>query len=231
MNCSDEKFILFETDILHELIRAWTPLHACTNNPGNCAPTALALLGAPRQVAQKMSYDVEESGTTYPKMIHTFESLVDRSKFTARIINYEDIIPMLKPGKATLLYVYAYDGSTLPTHATVLAKDHDGTIIIFDGQTNQYYTNDCAKSYVNRYAHILVYGIKIKNKRSIRHEHSCSVRKNVSPEHKKQDTLKKTPQKQTLKLSSRSKSSKKSSKSVSSRLNSLRNAFTKKISK
>lgn len=128
MSGLENKFSLFQVSLSQEQIEQWTPLSCTKDNPGNCAPTTLALTGVlPRSEAQEISdfgikanyknpfttEGVEYTGVSPYEMTEILTNAIPRfdlieSDFTPINDVYTLLDQQLLQMNATILFFYNY---------------------------------------------------------------------------------------------------------------------------
>ena len=166
---------LFQVPITQKQLQQWYPLNVTCDNPYNCGPTALALANViPRTVAQQYSYAVEIDGINLNEMTRLMVAYMRRHNFTlmlyqpiqyiSSLINklFTDHITILGLSNDTVIINATINHQK---HITTMAKDSNGTIWIFDGQTQQQYSGESALTYLSNYKHFYYWCANIHLKR------------------------------------------------------------------
>lgn len=167
---------LFQVGITDKQLRAWFPLDCDVKNPQNCGPTALALTNVmPRKKAQYVSKNVELTGITLPVFTQLMLEFMPRYDITLvseqPIESISDVIKTkLFPGNITIIGISTgliQDTNRFHSrHITTLAKNSNGDVILFDGQTQHTYVNEQIDTYLMHYTTFYYWCTEIKLKRN-----------------------------------------------------------------
>lgn len=159
---------LFQVYISDEQIYKWYPLRSSCIDPKNCGPTALTLTNIiPREKGQNVSEMVEISGIDLHYFTKLMLEYMPRNNITLSgkqpVQNiFELINTKLFNNNITII---ALQGNDNRNHITTLAKNIDGDVILFDGQTNKYYKNEEVSKYLQSYNFFYYWCTKINLKR------------------------------------------------------------------
>ena len=228
---------LFQVKLNSHQIENWFPLTCDSKDPMNCGPTALALTNVkPRHEAQIYSKEIEQNGVNLIDFTEVMTNSLSRLNLKISqghpIENIFSFIDnKLLSGNATIIAITTEKHSgkvSISTkhgkHITVLAKNNDGTVFLFDGQYNKAYMGDDLKKYLLGYGIFYSWCSNIKLKRTFKdllNSSNIIKKKSSSSRHKK--TKKNTPMlinkssKKSKSKSSKKSKSKSSKKSISSR--------------
>jgi len=185
---------LFQVELTDEQIQEWIPLECTSKDPQNCGPTALALARVvPRGKAQEFSRQVEEPGidlSDLTKIMLNYMKRLDIKLSEARPINEIAALIHQKLFRGNITII-AISGASVdgvhPRHITTLARTQTGSIILFDGQYQKYYsTDEQLNEYFSKYTEFYYWCEDIKKKRKIHDIHSVlRKRKSESPKTKR----------------------------------------------
>lgn len=163
---------LFQVSISDDQIYQWFPLTTSCNDAKNCGPTALTITNImPREKAQKVSEIVEIEGID----LHYFTQLM-LDYIPGNNINLTSIQPIqnifelinAKLFNNNITIIALEGGINTAHHAkhiTTMAKNMNGDVILFDGQTNKYYKNEEVTKYLQSYHFFYYWCTKINLKR------------------------------------------------------------------
>jgi hypothetical protein len=195
---------LFQTKLSKDIINHWKPLECTKTDPLNCGPTALALTGIKsRNSAQYYATMIENSGITLNELNKLVNESIEREEIQeSPLYSLDKIVPLINH--------YLFDGNiTLSAllsnqqqigHLTTMAKIN-GNVVLFDGQTQQYYMGEHLDNYLSKYNHFYCMCSIIKRKRKLGAVEGLEnrIRKKV-PERqiKKKRTKSKTPLSKSL---------------------------------
>ena len=152
-----EDFILFQRPFFDEQSANWTPLPASICNPANCGPTALNLTKiVPRKQAEIYSRKVENTGILSEKMREIIQNFLPNYKLEEGNVQpienlYSSLNNELIPGNATIIFLYPKPNKNSVPHVTIMEKTMNNDIILLDGQTNQYYSEENLQNYLDNY--------------------------------------------------------------------------------
>ncbi len=196
MSGLENKFSLFQVSLSQEQIEQWTPLSCTKDNPGNCAPTTLALTGVlPRSEAQAISdfgikanyknpfttKGVEYTGVSPYEMTEILTNAIPRfdlieSDFTPISDVYTLLDQQLLQMNATILFFYNYkrntDGSVIRYdyengHAVTIGKDSNLNVFLFEAQHgDKRYVNEEVTTYIQKYD-VFKYWLSKDNKKRL----------------------------------------------------------------
>jgi hypothetical protein len=165
---------LFQVLVSNDQILKWFPLRANCNDPKNCGPTALTLTNIiPREKAQQVSEIVEIQGIDLHYFTQLMLDYMPRNNITLTNIQpiqhiFELINTKLFNNNITIIALIGDDDNNTAfhnKHITTMAKTMNGDIMLFDGQTNEYYKNEGATKYLQSYKFFYYWCTKINLKR------------------------------------------------------------------
>ena len=174
---------LFQFEATDDQINTWVPLNCTTDNPQNCAPTALALIKVvPRDVAQNVSRNVEIIGMY---LVDLTKLIIDyMPRFYVNLIpniTLEQIHKLidaeLKPGNITMLGISQGLNITDVRHVTTLAKKLNGDVVLYDGQYNMSYSGEDVNKYLLQFNKFYYWRASIKLKRKLSDVLDSTLRK------------------------------------------------------
>ena len=179
---------LFQVEITDEQINKWFPLKCNINNPKNCGPTALALTNViPKQKAQEVSKNVELTGIDlvyFTKLMLDYMPRYNIKLVSEQPINniFDLIKTKLVPGNITIIGISTnlIQNNNIEHHSkhiTTLAKNNNGDVILFDGQTQQTYINEDLINYLRNYTTFYYWCTEIKLKRKFNDIINSIIRK------------------------------------------------------
>lgn len=150
-----EDFILFQRPFFNEQPRNWRPLPTTRCDAKNCGPTSLNLTKiVPRKQSEFYGRKVEDTGITSNEMREIIQNFLPNYQLEEGNVQpiknlYSSINNELIPGNASIVFLYSK--SNRENHIVVIAKDTNQNIILFDGQTNHYYSGEDLQRYLDNY--------------------------------------------------------------------------------
>ena len=163
---------LFQVSITDDQIHSWHPLSANCDFPQNCGPTALAITRViPRPKAQQLATAVETTGIDLVEFTQLMLAYMPRHNIA--LMSHQPIqfvFPLINTklfnSHITILGLSRETDDKHARHITTMAKDINGNIWVFDGQTRYYYTNEAALQYLSYYTHFYYWCTDIPLKRT-----------------------------------------------------------------